>query len=392
MIELTYALNTMFFLISGAMVMWMAAGFTALEAGSVRTKNVTEILTKNVALFAAASIAFLFLGYRIMYGWNEPGTHSMYADFFFQMVFVATAMSVVSGAVAERKKLWSFLIFAVIFSAIIYPLEGSWTWGGGFLSQLGFFDFAGSGIVHMAGAAAALASVIMIGAREGKYDENGKPKNIPGSNMPLVAIGTLILWLGWFFFNGGSQLAFSTIADANALGKIFVNTNMAAAGGLLGAMIVSKLWTKKVILNVTLNGALAGLVVITADPYSPSPEIAVLYGALGGILIPLSMTLLEKWGIDDPVGAISVHGTAGILGLLLVPIFNPDATILIQVLGIGVIGGFVFTTSLAVWWLLHKTIGIRVGKEEELVGSDMYEGTGNAYPEFIGMQKSELRE
>jgi Amt family ammonium transporter len=392
MIELTYALNTMFFLISGAMVMWMAAGFTALEAGSVRTKNVTEILTKNVALFAAASIAFLFLGYRIMYGWNEPGTHSMYADFFFQMVFVATAMSVVSGAVAERKKLWSFLIFAVIFSAIIYPLEGSWTWGGGFLSQLGFFDFAGSGIVHMAGATAALASVIMIGAREGKYDENGKPKNIPGSNMPLVAIGTLILWLGWFFFNGGSQLAFSTIADANALGKIFVNTNMAAAGGLLGAMIVSKLWTKKVILNVTLNGALAGLVVITADPYSPSPEIAVLYGALGGILIPLSMTLLEKWGIDDPVGAISVHGTAGILGLLLVPIFNPDATILIQVLGIGVIGGFVFTTSLAVWWLLHRTIGIRVGKEEELVGSDMYEGTGNAYPEFIGMQKSELRE
>ena len=383
MIELTYALNTMFFLISGAMVMWMAAGFTALEAGSVRTKNVTEILTKNVALFAAASIAFLFLGYRIMYGWNEPGTHSMYADFFFQMVFVATAMSVVSGAVAERKKLWSFLIFAVIFSAIIYPLEGSWTWGGGFLSQLGFFDFAGSGIVHMAGAAAALASVIMIGAREGKYDENGKPKNIPGSNMPLVAIGTLILWLGWFFFNGGSQLAFSTIADANALGKIFVNTNMAAAGGLLGAMIVSKLWTKKVILNVTLNGALAGLVVITADPYSPSPEIAVLYGMLGGIVIPGAMTLLEKWGIDDPVGAISVHGIAGIIGLLLLPIFNSGATVLAQLIGIGVIGGFVFTTSLGVWWILDKTIGIRVGKEEELVGSDMYEGTGNAYPEFM---------
>jgi len=383
MIETNYAINTIFFLVSGAMVMWMAAGFTALEAGSVRTKNVTEILTKNVALFSVASIAFLFLGYRLMYGWNEPDTHSMYADFFFQMVFVATAMSVVSGAVAERKKLWSFLIFAALFSAVIYPLEGSWTWGGGFLSELGFFDFAGSGIVHMAGAAAALASVIMIGARDGKYDKNGKPKNIPGSNMPLVALGTLILWLGWFFFNGGSQLAFSTIADANALGKIFVNTNMAAAGGLLGAMIVSKLWTKKVILNVTLNGALAGLVVITADPYSPSPEIAVLYGALGGILVPLSMTLLEKWGIDDPVGAISVHGTAGILGLLLVPIFNSDATILIQVLGISVIGGFVFTTSLGIWWVLHKTIGIRVGKEEELVGSDMYEGTGNAYPEFM---------
>lgn len=381
--ELSYALNTIFFIMSGAMVMWMAAGFTALEAGSVRTKNVTEILTKNVALFSVASIAFLFLGYRLMYGWNEPGTHSMYADFFFQMVFVATAMSVVSGAVAERKKLWSFLIFAAVFSAVIYPLEGAWTWGGGFLNKLGFFDFAGSGIVHMAGAAAALASVIMIGARDGKYDENGKPQNIPGSNMPLVALGTLILWLGWFFFNGGSQLAFSTVNDANALGKIFVNTNMAAAGGLLGAMIVSKIWTKKVILNVTLNGALAGLVVITADPYSPNPEFAVLYGILGGILIPLSMSIFEKRGIDDPVGAISVHGIAGILGLLLVPIFNTDAILSIQVLGIGIIGGFVFISSIIVWWLLDKTIGIRVGKEEELVGSDMYEGTGSAYPEFM---------
>jgi len=385
--ELSYALNTIFFVISGAMVMWMAAGFTALEAGSVRTKNVTEILTKNVALFAVASIAFLFCGYGIMYGWNEPKTHSMYADFFFQMVFVATAMSVVSGAVAERKKLWSFLIFAAIFTGFIYPLEGQWTWGGGFLSESGFFDFAGSGIVHIAGAAAALASVIMIGPRDGKYDENGKPLNIPGSNMPLVALGTLILWLGWFFFNGGSQLAFSTIADAQALGKIFVNTNMAAAGGLLGAMIVSKLWTKKVILNVTLNGALAGLVVITADPFSPSPEIAVLYGALGGILIPMSMSLLEKWGIDDPVGAISVHGTAGIIGLLLVPIFNAEATMLAQLIGIVTIGGFVFTSSIVVWWGLHKTIGIRVGKEEELVGSDMYEGTGNAYPEFMERRK-----
>ena len=383
MVEINYALNTMFFLISGAMVMWMAAGFTALEAGSVRTKNVTEILTKNVALFSVASIAFLFLGYKLMYGWTGPDTHSMYADFFFQMVFVATAMSVVSGAVAERKKLWSFLIFAAVFSAVIYPLEGSWTWGGGFLTELGFRDFAGSGIVHMAGAAAALASVIMIGPRDGKYDKNGKPKNIPGSNMPLVALGTLILWLGWFFFNGGSQLAFSTIADADALGKIFVNTNMAAAGGLLGAMIVSKICTKKVILNVTLNGALAGLVVITADPYTPSPEIAVLYGMLGGIVIPGAMTLLEKWGIDDPVGAISVHGIAGIIGLLLLPIFNSGATVLAQLIGIGVIGGFVFTTSLGVWWVLDKTIGIRVGKEEELVGSDMYEGTGNAYPEFM---------
>jgi Amt family ammonium transporter len=383
MIELNYALNTIFFLISGAMVMWMAAGFTALEAGSVRTKNVTEILTKNVALFAVASIAFLLCGYKIMYGWVEPAGHAMYADFFFQMVFVATAMSVVSGAVAERKKLWSFLIFSAVFAAVIYPLEGQWTWGGGFLSGLGFVDFAGSGIVHMAGASAALAAVLLIGPRDGKYDKNGRPKNIPGNNMPLVALGTLILWLGWFFFNGGSQLKFDTMSDAQALGKIFVNTNMAAAGGLLGAMIVSKLWTKRVVLNVTLNGALAGLVVITADPLSPSPEFAILYGLLGGIVIPGAMTLLEKWGIDDPVGAISVHGIAGIIGLLLVPIFNPDATILIQVLGIGVIGGFVFTTSCAVWFVLGKTVGIRVGKEEELVGSDMYEGTGNAYPEFI---------
>ena len=387
MIELNYALNTIFFLISGAMVMWMAAGFTALEAGSVRTKNVTEILTKNVALFSVASIAFLLCGYGVMYGWNEPDTHSMYADFFFQMVFVATAMSVVSGAVAERKKLWSFLIFSIIFAGLIYPLEGAWTWGGGWLSELGFFDFAGSGIVHMAGAAAALAAVLIIGPRNGKYDKNGKPKNIPGSNMPLVALGTLILWLGWFFFNGGSQLAFNTIADAKALGKIFVNTNMAAAGGLLGAMIVSKLWTKKVILNVTLNGALAGLVVITADPLSPSPEIAILYGLLGGIVIPVAMPLLEKWGIDDPVGAISVHGVAGIIGLLLVPIFNTDGTILAQLYGIGIIGGFVFTSSYAVWFLLGKTIGIRVGKEEELAGSDMYEGTGNAYPEFMNKGK-----
>jgi Amt family ammonium transporter len=383
MIEINYAVNTIFFLISGAMVMWMAAGFTALEAGSVRTKNVTEILTKNVALFSVASIAFLLCGYNIMYGWNEPETHSMYADFFFQMVFVATAMSVVSGAVAERKKLWSFLIFAAIFTAFIYPLEGAWTWGGGFLSKLGFVDFAGSGIVHMAGAAAALAAVIIIGPRDGKYDKNGKPKNIPGSNMPLVALGTLILWLGWFFFNGGSQLAFSTVVDAQALGKIFVNTNMAAAGGMLAAMIVSKLWTKRVVLNVTLNGALAGLVVITADPLSPSPQIAVLYGALGGLIIPLSMTLLEKWGIDDPVGAISVHGSAGIIGLLLVPIFNADATVLAQTIGIVTISGFVFSTSIATWWILHKTIGIRVGKKEEEVGSDMYEGTGNAYPEFM---------
>ena len=385
--ELSYAMNTLFFVISGAMVMWMAAGFTALEAGSVRTKNVTEILTKNVALFSVASIAFLFAGYDIMYGWNAPEKHSMYADFFFQMVFVATAMSVVSGAVAERKKLWSFLIFAAVFTAVIYPLVGSWTWGGGFLSGRGFFDFAGSGIVHMAGATAALASVIMIGPRQGKYDKKGKPQNIPGSNMPLVALGTLILWLGWFFFNGGSQLAFSTIDDAKAVGKIFVNTNMAAAGGLLAAMVMSKIWTKKAILNVTLNGALAGLVVITADPLTPSPYMAVVYGALGGLLVPISMSYLEKWGIDDPVGAISVHGSAGVLGLMLVPILNTDASFLNQAIGTLAIFSFVFSSSYVVWFILKKTIGIRATEAEEVGGQDMWETGNNAYPEFMKGQE-----
>ncbi len=381
--ELSYAMNTLFFVISGAMVMWMAAGFTMLEAGSVRTKNVTEILTKNVALFAVASISYLFVGYELMYGWNEMDTHSIYSDFFFQMVFVATAMSVVSGAVAERKKLWSFLVFSAIFTAVLYPIVGQWTWGGGWLAERGFSDFAGSGIVHMSGACAALAAVIMIGPRKGKYDKKGHPKPIHGSNMAQVALGTLILWLGWFFFNGGSQLAFSTIDDTNAVAKIFVNTNMAAAGGLLGAMIVSKLWTGKTILNASLNGALAGLVVITADPYNPSPQFAVLYGVIGGTIIPYAMSILERKGIDDPVGAISVHGIAGIIGLLLVPIFNDDATLQAQAEGIGVIGTFVFTTSIVIWWLLHITIGIRVGKEEELTGSDMWEGTGSAYPEFM---------
>ena len=385
--DLAYALNTFYFLMSGVLVMFMAAGFTMLEAGSVRSKNVIEILIKNVALYSVASIMYLLLGYTLMYGWNDPPDHALWADFFFQAVFVATAMSVVSGAVAERKRLWTFLGFAAIFTALIYPIQGAWSWGGGWLSQLGFFDFAGSGIVHMAGASAALAAVLLIGPRIGKYDYYGNPRPIHGSNAAQVTLGTLILWLGWFGFNGGSQLAISGIENANAVAKIFVNTNTAAAAGLLSAMILSKLWLGKTALNAVCNGALAGLVVITADPLTPSPYMAVVYGALGGLLVPISMSYLEKWGIDDPVGAISVHGSAGVLGLMLVPILNTDASFLNQAIGTLAIFSFVFSSSYVVWFILKKTIGIRATEAEEVGGQDMWETGNNAYPEFMKGQE-----
>lgn len=381
--ELAYSLNTLYFLLSGVLVMWMAAGFTMLEAGSVRSKNVIEILLKNIALYSIASIGFLLVGYELMYGWGQIDTHAMYSDFFFQVVFVATAMSVVSGAVAERKKLWTFLLFAAIFSCVLYPIQGSWSWGGGWLSELGFSDFAGSGIVHMAGAAAALAGVLILGPRAGKYTKAGVPKPIQGSNAAQVALGTLILWMGWFGFNGGSQLAIDGIENADAVAKIFVNTNTAAAGGLLAAMILSKLWLGKTALNAATNGALAGLVVITADPLTPAPEFALLYGVLGGLLVPVSMAFIEKKGIDDPVGAISVHGVAGILGLMLVPVLNADATFYAQIVGTGAILGFIFVSSYILWYLLDKTVGIRVGESEEVGGSDMWEAGSNAYPEFM---------
>ena len=382
--ELSYSLNTFYFLVTGLLVMWMAAGFTMLEAGSVRSKNVNEILIKNVSLYSVACITYLIGGYALMYGgWNAPDDHALMSDFFFQVVFVATAMSVVSGAVAERKKLWTFLGFAAIFTALIYPIQGSWSWGGGWLSELGFFDFAGSGIVHMAGASAALAAVLLIGPRMGKYTEDGVPQPIPGSNTALVTLGTLILWMGWFGFNGGSQLAIDGFENANAVAKIFVNTNTAAAAGLLSAMILSKLWLGRTALNAVCNGALAGLVVITADPVTPSPYVAIIYGGLGGLLVPLSMSYLEKWGIDDPVGAISVHGSAGILGLMLVPILNPDATFINQAIGTIAIFTFVFGSSYLVWYGFKKTIGIRVGTDEEVGGSDMWETGSKAYPEFM---------
>ncbi|WP_372768161.1 ammonium transporter [Pseudoalteromonas sp.] len=399
-VELKFALDTFYFLMSGVLVMWMAAGFAMLEAGLVRSKNTTEILTKNVALYAIACTVYLIVGYNIMYVDNVEGgflpslgtligteaadaNHSLQSDFFFQVVFVATAMSIVSGAVAERMKLWSFLVFCVVLTGFIYPLEGYWTWGGGFLSAMGFVDFAGSGIVHMAGAAAALAGVLLLGARKGKYGKNGEIYPIPGSNLPLATLGTFILWMGWFGFNGGSQLLLSDKENATAVSQILLNTNAAAAAGAIAALLLCKVLWRKADLTMVLNGALAGLVVITAEPASPSPLLAVLGGALGGSLVVFSIVALDKAKIDDPVGAISVHGVCGFLGLMLVPFSNSDATFVNQLIGALVIFGFVFVSSYIVWALLKKTMGIRVGEEEEINGMDQHDCGVDAYPEFV---------
>lgn len=401
--ELRYALDTFFFLMSGALVMWMAAGFAMLEAGLVRSKNTTEILTKNICLYAIACTTYLLVGYNIMYvdntegGWlpsfgaligtqSEGADHSLESDFFFQVVFVATAMSVVSGAVAERMKLWAFLAFSVVLTAFIYPMEGYWTWGGGFLSQAGFSDFAGSGIVHMAGAAAALAGVLLLGARKGKYGKNGQIYPIPGSNLPLATLGTFILWFGWFGFNGGSQLMVSDFENATAVGQIFLNTNAAAAAGAIVALTVCKATWGKADLTMVLNGALAGLVAITADPLSPAPVAALTIGGLSGALVVISIVGLDKLKIDDPVGAISVHGTCGLFGLLAVPFSNADATFGAQIFGAAVIFVWVFGASLAVWALLKATMGIRVTEEEELEGMDSHDCGVDAYPEFVSVR------
>jgi Amt family ammonium transporter len=384
--------------------MWMAAGFTMLEAGLVRAKNTTEILTKNVALYAISCIMYMICGYAIMYGGDiflstitgdgatgvaeDPATYAPSADFFFQVVFVATAMSIVSGAVAERMKLWSFLLFAVVLTGFIYPMEGAWTWNGADvfglynLGDLGFSDFAGSGIVHMAGASAALAGVLVLGARKGKYTADGKANAIPGANLPLATLGTFILWMGWFGFNGGSVLATASVESANSVAVVFMNTNMAAAGGLVAALILARLMFGKADLTMALNGALAGLVAITADPASTSALVATIYGALGGILVVFSIITLDKLKIDDPVGAISVHGVVGLLGLLLVPIFNEDAKLVGQIVGALTIFGWVFVTSFIVWTILKVTIGVRVSEEEEFEGVDISECGLEAYPEF----------
>ena len=401
--ELSYALNTFYFLVCGALVMWMAAGFAMLEAGLVRSKNTTEILTKNVVLFAIACTMYMVVGYDIMYGGGifldglaadgvtgaeEPAGYAPSADFFFQVVFVATAMSIVSGAVAERMKLFAFLAFAVVMTAVIYPLEGSWTWGGNDvfglynLGELGFLDFAGSGIVHMAGAAAGVAGVLTIGARKGKYSADGKVNAIPGANMPLATLGTFILWMGWFGFNGGSVLATATVGDANAVAVVFLNTNAAAAGGCIIALLVAKFAFGKADLTMALNGCLAGLVAITAGPDTPSPLGATIIGGLGGALVVASIVTLDKLKFDDPVGAISVHGVVGLLGLLAVPFTNSDASISGQLIGAATIFVWVFLTSFVAFKVIGMVMPVRVSDEEEYEGSDIAECGLEAYPEF----------
>ncbi|GKT12454.1 MAG: ammonium transporter, Amt family [Thiomicrorhabdus sp.] len=409
-LQLSYALDTFYFLMSGALVMWMAAGFAMLEAGLVRSKNTTEILAKNIGLFAIACIMYMLVGYNMMYpaeavnsffpgisfliggdnttasviaGGDDAPYYSGMSDFFFQVVFVATAMSVVSGAVAERMKLMTFFAFAIIFTAFIYPMQGFWKWGGGFLDGLGFLDFAGSGVVHMAGASAALAGVLLLGARKGKYGPNGESRAIPGANLPLATLGTFILWLGWFGFNGGSQLIISNVADANAVAMIFVNTLMAAAGGVIGALAIAKFKFGKADLTMMLNGALAGLVAITAEPLTPTALEATLIGLAGGMIVVFAILFIDsKLKIDDPVGAISVHGVVGIFGLIAVTFTNPDASIIAQLTGIAVIFAWVFGTSLIVWSILKAVMGIRVSEEEEYEGVDQSECGMEAYPEF----------
>ncbi len=412
LIELIYSQDTFFLLMSGALVMWMATGFAMLESGMVRTKSVAEILTKNIALYSIACIMFMFMGYNIMYGesgnaWipslsfflgldhslgevvNSGGEtrHSYFSDFFFQVVFVATSMSIISGAVAERMKLWAFLLFSVVMTGVIYPVEGYWKWGGGVLDQAGFLDFAGSGVVHLAGASAALAGVLLLGPRKGKYVEKPggglQPMAIPGSNMTFATLGTMILWLGWFGFNGGSQLSITSVADANAVSLIFVNTNIAAAGGCVAALILSRLWWGKTDLTMGLNGILAGLVAITAEPYTPTPGLATFIGVVAGLLVVVSIILMDRWAhIDDPVGAISVHGVVAIWGLIAVVFSNPDASFWAQIGGIALIFAWTFGTSYLVWLGLKKTMGIRLSELDEYEGADIAEIGLEAYPEF----------
>jgi Amt family ammonium transporter len=417
--HLQFALDTFYFLVCGALVMWMAAGFAMLESGLVRSKNTTEILTKNFVLYAIACLMYLVCGYQLMYGggyflsgiealdvdatlagfaerengFTGKAMYSKAADFFFQVVFVATAMSIVSGAVAERMKLWAFFAFAVVMTGFIYPMEGSWTWGGQSvfglytLADYGFSDFAGSGIVHLAGAAAALAGVLLLGARKGKYGKDGKTHAFPGANMPMATLGTLILWLGWFGFNGGSMLKLADIGNAHGVAMVFVNTNMAAVGGALASLVVSMLLFRKADLTMVLNGALAGLVAITAEPSTPTPLQATVFGLIAGVIVVMAIIGLDKLKIDDPVGAISVHGVVGLFGLLIVPLTKDSASFAGQLLGAATIFVWVFCVSLVVWTVLKMTMGIRVTEQEEYDGVDRSECGIEAYPEFVASSK-----
>ena len=404
--ESAYIFNSLLFLIGGFLVMWMAAGFCMLEAGLVRSKNVATMCVKNVGLFSIAGLMYFLIGYDLMYTgvaenggllgsfsiWGPDdsaieagdfsGGYAATSDWFFQMVFVATAASIVSGTLAERIKLFPFFIFVVILAGIIYPIQGSWEWGAGWLDGLGFSDFAGSTLVHSTGGWAALAGALILGPRLGKYNEAGQPQAIPGSSLPLATLGTFILWLGWFGFNGASQLAMGSAADVAAISNIFANTNAAAAGGVVAAIALTKILYKKVDLTMALNGALAGLVSITAEPLTPTMGEAVLIGGLGGILVVLAVPFIDRLKIDDVVGAISVHLVAGIWGTMAVPLTNGDVTFSAQAIGVVAIGAFVFIASTIVWLALKYTMGIRMSEEDEMAGGDYAELGMEAYPEF----------
>jgi Amt family ammonium transporter len=402
--ETAYIFNSFSFLVHGFLVMLMAAGFCMLETGLVRAKNAVVQCVKNIGLYSIAGLMFAFVGYNLMYmdvtGWigslslwapsdelktfggDKDSTYSSGSDWFFQMVFCATAASIVSGAVAERIKLKSFLIFVLVLCGFIYPIQGSWSWGGGFLSEAGFLDFAGSSIVHGVGGWAALTGAIILGARKGKYADDGSVAPMPGSNLPLATLGTFLLWFGWFGFNGGSQLAMGTAADVAAISNIYINTNLAAAGGVVVAIVLTMLFYKKTDLTMALNGALGGLVAITAEPLAPTPMLAIFIGAIGGLIVVLTIPLLNKLKIDDVVGAIPVHLFAGIWGTIAVIFSNSDATIGAQLYGIFAIGAFTIIASTIVWYLIKLMIGIRVTPEEEMEGSDISEIGMEAYPDF----------
>ncbi len=404
--ETSYIFNTLLFLMTGFLVMWMAAGFTMLEAGLVRKRSVATQCLKNISLYSVAGIMYFLVGYNVMYAgvdggyfgtfsiWSADDTAALAGDFgdgtgyaaasdwFFQMVFVATAASIVSGTLAERVKIWPFLIFTVILTGVLYPITGSWQWGGGWLAEMGFSDFAGSTLVHSVGGWAALAGAILLGSRAGRFDRSGNAVPMPGSSLPLATLGTFILWLGWFGFNGGSQLALGTGADAIAVATIFGNTNLAAAGGVVAAMLVSQIVYKKIDLTLALNGAIGGLVSITAEPLAPSFGLSILIGAVGGVLVVLTVPLLDKLKIDDVVGAIPAHLVCGIWGTIIVPLSNADASYATQATGIVAIGIFTLVASFVVWAILKFSVGIRLDAEDESMGIDQAELGMEAYPEF----------
>lgn len=414
--EIKFSLDTFYALMSGALVMWMAAGFTMLEAGLVQKKDVAEIVTKNLGLYSIACIMYLLCGFMLMYpsgSWFEGsflsgvfpfiGTsiglatdlpieeigipygmdYSQQADFFFQVVFVATAMSIVSGAVAGRMRILPFFLFSIVLTGFIYPMQGYWNWGGGFLSDLGYSDYAGSGTVHLTGAAAALAVVLALGSRVGKFNKDGSSNAMPGSNIPMAALGAWILWLGWFGFNGGSELVVSSESNAIAVSQVFLNTNMAASGGVIGALVIGLIRSGKLDVTMAINGAIAGLVAITAGPNSPTAGEATLIGFIGGLIVYCSILYLEqKFKIDDPVGAISAHGVVGVFGVMVVPFTNADASFLVQLYGALAISLFTFVTSFGSISLINKVLPIRASDEEQFLGLDITEIGVEAYPEF----------